>query len=132
MRFPVIQVTPEDIAAGVRLSGGSCPVALAIKRTFPEATSVLVLPRRKELSFQFNEKEYVASFGSNVSEAILRFDEVGLMSPFSFKLRKRSSRRIADMGFMGPFNPCSPSESKKENPIRWLIKRFFKRKNNDN
>lgn len=39
-----IEVTPEDIAAGVPVTSRYCPIAFAVKRVFPKAFSVSVSP----------------------------------------------------------------------------------------
>lgn len=80
-----ITVTKEDIQDGDQRSATTCPVARALKRSFPTALYVGVSPR----DFSIHLPNYESVFRvlpSNAQQQIRKFDESGKMDPFEFEI----------------------------------------------
>lgn len=87
-----INVTEEDIQAGVRGSPKHCPVAKAIRRIFPAAfhcnVSCYEDPQCMGVSWSFSLQSMKSSLSYNLPNEVVDkincFDEMGTMKPFSF------------------------------------------------
>jgi len=87
-----LEVTEEDIRNGKRGSETKCPVALALKRKFPDA--FLVHASADEdcqcmgvswfIRVQSHKGSISMNLHSEVSKKLSEYDRVGTMDPFSF------------------------------------------------
>ena len=74
----LINVTPEDITRGVRLSACSCPIALAIKRTTTDSASVT------DHTIYIGTRHFATP--QSVRRFIEYFDDARPVYPFTFIL----------------------------------------------
>jgi hypothetical protein len=81
-----VDVTEEDIKRGVRKSCSKCPIARAITRQFTGLYIVRVDRGDVTLFDAPYRVCFWAELPSYVMDCINRFDEDGLMEPFSFSL----------------------------------------------
>jgi len=82
-----IKVTAEDIASGTRNNGGSCPIALALRRYLPSVPlsvgSMFIL---------YGVDETQVPLPKSAQRFIGSFDKGLTVSPFSFRLQCPLSR----------------------------------------
>ena len=82
--MPKITITNEDIRRGVRNNACACPVALAIKRVMPKATSVAVSCSR--VTYKVGDQRVWKDLPKEAYVFIENFDEGFKVKPFSFSL----------------------------------------------
>lgn len=78
-----ISVTQSDIDAGARRDCEYCPVARAASRVFNADCSVYL----EQLTYRFEGLLRVYAFSGAVGNRIVKFDQFGIMKPFSFVVR---------------------------------------------
>jgi len=90
-----IRVTKDDIKNGLCLSGGRCPVALAVKRALPQIEAVCVTTYL--ISWIHDNVEWNIDLKASESGWIQDFDTYGREfkdhKPISFTLDPKDARR---------------------------------------
>ena len=81
-----IYVREEDIAHGYKASSRDCPIALAIKRK-AKTTSVCV--DRDSCRIRINGTKMKFRLPPTAQRFIQHFDNLGVVTPFSFRIMKR-------------------------------------------
>lgn len=84
MTVHTVEVTAEDITNGEQQSCTACPVALALKRHFPNSTPIVDVD---DFSLHQNGEATIWHLlPDEVESRIIAFDAHGTMEPFTFEV----------------------------------------------
>ena len=85
-KYKIVKVTQADISSGRPKNGVYCPVALAVRRLFPERNTTVGV-----FAVYINDKPYTPLPASAV-DFIGQFDKGRAVKPFSFRIDMKRSR----------------------------------------